>query len=99
MNKQELITAIAEKTGMTKADTARQLDATIEVITDATASGDGVQLVGFMTLKATKRAARKGHNPATGKPVDIAEKMVPKFTAGAKLKDAVAAGQKNAKKK
>lgn len=92
MNKQELINAIAEKTGMTRTDTARQLDATIDVITHAVAKGDGVQLTGFMSVKATTRAARKGHNPATGKAVDIAEKQVPKFTAGAKLKDAVAAG-------
>jgi len=98
MNKSELIEAIAKSSELTKADSERALAATIAAIVKAVAKGDTVTLVGFGTFKPSKRAARTGRNPATGAPLKIAASTVPKFTAGATFKTAVA-GKKAAKKK
>ncbi len=71
MNKSELIAAIAAKSGLTKADATRALDATIDVVKDAIAKEDSVSLVGFGTFELRKRAARVGRNPRSGKTIDI----------------------------
>ena len=71
MKKVELVEAVAEKAGLTKADATRAIDATFEAITDALANGDKVPLVGFGTFSISKRAAREGRNPRTGEPVKI----------------------------
>ena len=88
MNKEELITEIA-KTTCTKAEAGKALNAVIEAIKKALKKGDKVTLIGFGTFSVTKRAARTGRNPQTGKPIKIAAKKVPKFTAGKTLKDFV----------
>ena len=89
MNKTELITAMAEKSGLTKKDSENALTAFVESIEDALKSGDKVQLVGFGTFEVKARAARKGINPQTKKPVEIAASKAPVFKAGKGLKDAL----------
>jgi DNA-binding protein HU-beta len=98
MNKSELIEAIAKAAELSKADAERALNATIETVVKTVAKGDSVTLVGFGTFKSSKRAARTGRNPATGAALKIAATTVPRFTAGATFKTAVA-GKKAAKKK
>lgn len=97
MNKSELIEVIAKSAELTKADAERALKAAIETVVKAVAKGDAVTLVGFGTFKSSKRAARTGRNPQTGKALKIAATTVPRFTAGATFKTAVAG--KKAKKK
>ena len=89
MNKSELVAAIATSADITKADAERALNGTIEAITDALSKGDKVTLIGFGTFSTTKRAARDGRNPQTGKTMKIKAKTVAKFKAGAKLAAAV----------
>lgn len=89
MKKVELVEAIATKTGLTKADSARALDATLEAITIALTKGDKVPLVGFGTFGVSKRAAREGRNPQTGATVKIPARKAVAFKAGAALKEAV----------
>ncbi|MCL2020793.1 MAG: HU family DNA-binding protein [Betaproteobacteria bacterium] len=89
MNKSELIDAIAAEAKLTKADAGDALDATIAVVTQTLKKGDKIALVGFGTFQVDKRAARKGRNPQTGKPLSIPATNVPKFKPGKTLKDAV----------
>jgi len=89
MNKQDLISAVADKTGMSKAAVLNITDTLITVIEKSLKKGDDVQLVGFGTWKRKKRAARIGRNPKTGASIKIAAKFVPSFSAGKKLKDSV----------
>ena len=90
MNKAELVTAIAEKASLSKKDSERALDAAVEAITDALASGDKVQLVGFGVFDVKTRAERTGRNPRTKESIVIPETKLPVFKAGKALKDAVA---------
>lgn len=90
MNKSELIDAVAAEAGINKADAAKIIDAFVSTITNAVAAGDSVSLIGFGSFKASARAARTGKNPKTGEPLAIAATTVPKFTAGATFKAAVA---------
>ncbi len=90
MTKAELVDRVAEKTGLTKKDSGRALDAVFEAITEALAGGQRVQLVGFGSFEVRRRAARKGRNPQTGKEIQIGARRVPAFKAGKALKDAVA---------
>ena len=89
MNKSELIDALVKETDMSKAAAGRALNALVDIITKTVAKKQDVQLIGFGTFKATKRAARKGKNPRTGEPLKIAAATVPKFSAGASFKAAV----------
>ena len=89
MKKVELIEAVAEKAGLTKADAGRALDATLEAIKGALVKGDKVPLVGFGTFATSKRAARTGRNPQTGAEVKIPARTAVTFKAGSALKDAV----------
>jgi len=98
MNKSELIEATAKAADITKAAAERALSAAIDAVVKTVAKGDTVTLVGFGTFKPSKRAARTGKNPKTGAPLKIAATTVPKFSAGATFKAAVA-GKKPAKKK
>ena len=98
MNKAELIDAVAKEADVTKAAAAGAIDAITAAITSTVAKGDTVTLVGFGTFSSSKRAARTGRNPQTGKELKIAATTVPKFKAGANFKAAVA-GKKAAKKK
>jgi DNA-binding protein HU-beta len=85
MNKQELIVAIAADSGLTKADSKKALDAFISATSKSLKKGDRVALVGFGSFSVSKRAARKGRNPQTGKEIKIAAKKVVKFKPGAEL--------------
>ena len=85
MNKTELIEKIAASAKLTKADSKKALDATIEAIAGALKKGDKVQLVGFGTFSVAKKPAREGINPATKAKIKIAAKKVAKFKAGAEL--------------
>lgn len=89
MKKVELVEAVAEKAGLTKADATRAIDATFEAITGALVKGDKVPLVGFGTFAVSERAAREGRNPKTGETVHIAARKAVAFKAGSALKEAV----------
>ena len=99
MNKTECISNIAEKTGVTKKDTAAVIKAFIAEVTDALSKGDSVQLMGFGTFSVRDRAARTGVNPQTGAKIKIAATRVPAFKVGKTLKTAVAATSKKKGKK
>lgn len=89
MNKQELVASIAEKAGMTKADAARALDATVAAVTEALRQDETVTLVGFGSFYVGERAARTGRNPRTGAAIKIKSAKVPKFKPGKTLRDAI----------
>ena len=89
MNKAELIDAIAVNSGLSKVDAKKALDAFIGATTAALKKGDRLALVGFGSWSVSKRAARDGRNPQTGKTIKIAAKNVVKFKAGAELEGAV----------
>jgi DNA-binding protein HU-beta len=86
MNKGELISAIAEKSGLTKAASEKALNAIISAVSNSLKKGQRVGLVGFGSFNVAKRAARTGRNPQTGKEIKIAAKKVVKFKPGAGLK-------------
>jgi len=77
MNKSELISAIAEKSGLSKVDAKKALEATLETISDEVKAGGKVVLVGFGTFSVSERSARKGINPRTKKPINIPAKKQP----------------------
>ena len=87
MGKQDLVQVIAEKTGLTKADSARALDAVIEGIQEGLKKKSKVSFVGFGTFEAKKRPARTGRNPQTGETVKIPARVAVTFKVGSKLKD------------
>jgi DNA-binding protein HU-beta len=89
MNKGDLIDVVA-KTTCSKAEAGKAVDAFIGAVKKALKKGEKVTLVGFGTFSVAKRSARTGRNPQNGKPIKIAAKKVPKFTAGKGLKEAVA---------
>ena len=89
MNKNDLVAAVAEKSGLSKADTTKAVDSVFDCITDVLKSGGDVRLVGFGTFNVTKRAASMGRNPRTGESIQIPASNQPKFKAGKGLKDAV----------
>lgn len=89
MNKNDLIGAIAEGAGLTKADATRALEVTLQSITNSLKQKDPVALIGFGTFEVRHRAARSGRNPQTGATIQIAAADVPAFKAGKALKDAV----------
>jgi DNA-binding protein HU-beta len=89
MNKQELIAAVAETTGLGRNDAGRAVEGVFDTITSALKRGDEVRLVGFGTFSCSKRKASTGRNPRTGEPMQIKESTQPKFKAGKGLKDSV----------
>lgn len=89
MNKNELISAVAEKTGLSKKDSEKALNATLDAITAAVANGEKVQLIGFGTFELRERAEKQARNPRTGETITVAATKVPAFKAGAALKDKV----------
>jgi DNA-binding protein HU-beta len=89
MNKQELVDAVAAKTGGSETAAAATVDALIGTITATVTKGDTVQLVGFGSFSTGARAARVGRNPATGAEIQIPAAKTVKFTAGKAFKDAV----------
>ena len=90
MTKAELISAVAEKTDMTKKDSDKAVSAVIDVITEALVNGDKVSLVGFGTFEVKNRSARNGINPRTKEAMPIPASKLPSFKAGKALKEAVA---------
>lgn len=89
MNKEMLITAIAEKTDMTKVQSEKALAAFMDTVKEELVKGEKVSLVGFGTFEVTERAERQGRNPQTGQSITIAASKSPKFKAGKALKDAI----------
>ncbi len=89
MNKGELIEAVADSAGLSRADATKAVDSVVDTITGTLKSGDSVSLVGFGTFAVKRRNARTGRNPRTGEPIQIKASNVPGFKAGKGLKDAV----------
>jgi DNA-binding protein HU-beta len=89
MNKGELIEAVADKAGLSRADATKAVDAVLDSVTSTLRDGGGVSLVGFGTFSVKARAARMGRNPRTGEPIQIKASNVPGFKAGKALKEAV----------
>ncbi|BDI60747.1 HU family DNA-binding protein [Qipengyuania nanhaisediminis] len=89
MNKNELTSAVAETSGLSKSDASNAVEAVFDTIQKALANGDEVRLVGFGTFSVAKRKESTGRNPRTGEPMTIKASNQPKFKAGKGLKDAV----------
>lgn len=89
MNKNELISAVAEKTELSKKDSEKALNAVLETIANAMKHGDKVVLVGFGTFEVRERAERKGRNPSTKETITIPASKAPAFKAGKSLKEQV----------
>ncbi len=94
MNKQDLISQIADQADISKQKAGVALDATLEAIRNSLKNGDDVRLIGFGTFSVANRAATEGRNPRTGEKIQIAASKQPKFKPGKDLKEAV-----NGKKK
>ena len=89
MNKNDLISAVAETSGLSKNDASNAVEGVFDAITKALAGGDEVRLVGFGTFSVAKRKASTGRIPRTGEPMNIPASTQPKFKAGKGLMDAV----------
>ncbi len=89
MNKNDLISAVAESSGLQRNDAVKAVEGVFEAISGALKSGDEVRLVGFGTFSVAKRKASTGRNPRTGEAMEIKASAQPKFKAGKSLKDAV----------
>lgn len=89
MTKADLIDVVAEKVGQTKKLTGQIIDQTLDAIIEALKKGEKIQLIGFGSFEVRKRAARKGVNPRTRKPINIPAKSVPVFRPGKELREAV----------
>jgi DNA-binding protein HU-beta len=89
VNKNDLVAVVADKAGLSKADSTNAVDSVLDAITDALSSETEVRLVGFGTFSVTHRRASEGRNPRTGERIQIPASKQPKFKAGKGLKDAV----------
>ena len=89
MNKNDLVAAVADQSGLSKADSASAVDAVFDCITNSLKKGDDVRLVGFGTFTVTRRAASEGRNPRTGEKIKIPASNQAKFKAGKGLKDSL----------
>ncbi len=89
MNKNDIVAAVSESAGLSKADATKAVDCVFDAITEELKQGREVRLVGFGTFAVTRRAATTGRNPRTGEAIQIAASNQPKFKAGKALKDAV----------
>ena len=89
MNRMELVAAIAEKAELSKKDAEKAVKAFTDVVVEEMKKGEKIQLVGFGTFEVSKRPERQGINPATKEKITIAAANVPKFKAGAALKNAL----------
>ena len=85
MNKSELVNAMAEKTGMTKVDAKKAMNACFAAITEQLNKGEKVGLIGFGTFSVVERKARTAKNPQTGAAVMVPAKKVAKFKPAAHL--------------
>jgi DNA-binding protein HU-beta len=89
MNKNDLISAVADATGLSKSDASSAVESVFDTITKTLSKGDEVRLVGFGTFSVSRRKASVGRNPRTKEPMQIKASTQPKFKAGKGLKDAV----------
>ena len=89
MNKQELIAAVAETSGLNKGEASRAVESVFDAISTSLKKGEEVRLVGFGTFSLSHRKASTGRNPRTREPMTIAASKQPKFKAGKTLKDHV----------
>jgi DNA-binding protein HU-beta len=89
MNKSELVNKVAEITELSKKDAAKAVDAVFDAIAEALQNGEKVQLVGFGNFEVRERSARKGRNPQTGEPIEIAASKTPAFKPGKSLKELI----------
>lgn len=89
MNKQDLISAVAETSGLSKSDASKAVEGVFDAITGSLKKGDEVRLVGFGTFSVSQRKASTGRNPRTGETMTIKASAQPKFKAGKGLKDSV----------
>ena len=89
MNKNDLISQVADDAGLSKADATKAVDAVLDNIAGSLSNGGEVRLVGFGTFSVTHRKATTGRNPRTGEALQIKASNQPKFKAGKALKDAV----------
>ena len=89
MNKNDLVAAVADSAGLSKADAAKAVDGVLDAISGQLKSGGEVRIVGFGTFSVSKRAASTGRNPQTGAVIQIPASNQPKFKPGKALKDAV----------
>ena len=85
ITKNEVVAEVANKSGISKAQVAKTLDALFDVLTSNTKKGNKVALTGYITLKTVERKARKGFNPSTKKPITIPAKKVVKASLGTKF--------------
>ena len=89
MNKQELITQVADRAGLSRNDASRAIETMLDLITATLKRGDEIRLVGFGNFSVTRRKASIGRNPRTGEPMQIDSSAQPKFRPGKILKDAI----------
>ncbi len=89
MNKTELISAVADKAGLSKKDSEKAVNAALDAITEALKAGDKVQLIGFGSFEVKERAERIGRNPRTKETIKIPAAKIPQFKAGKAFKDAI----------
>ncbi len=94
MNKTQLIEAVAQDSGLSRADSARVVDSLVSTVQKTLKKGDEVALTGFGKFSVVKRGARNGRNPQTGQPLKLRGSKAPKFTAGATFKAAVSGRKK-----
>ena len=89
MNKNDFVSSVAEKAGLSKADAKKAIDAFCETVSEVLKAGDKLSLVGFGTFSVAERGERQGINPLTKQPITIAAKKVAKFKAGKDLDNAI----------
>lgn len=89
MNKTDFINAVSEKSGLSKADAKKAVEAFVETVSATLKAGDKVALLGFGSFSVSEKAARKGVNPKTKEPIEIAARKSVKFKAGAELNDLI----------
>jgi DNA-binding protein HU-beta len=89
VGKDELVRAVAEKSGLAIGEAKRALDATLQAIEEQLGEGNEVRLTGFGKFSVSQRSARTGRNPRTGESIQIVARAVPRFSAGAELKKVV----------
>ncbi|MDO4755601.1 MAG: HU family DNA-binding protein [Parabacteroides sp.] len=89
MNKTEFINSVAEKSGLSKADAKKAVDAFVETVSNELKEGGKVALLGFGSFSVAEKSARKGINPKTKQPIEIPARKSVKFKAGAELTDLI----------
>lgn len=89
MNKTEFINAVAEKSGLSKVDAKKAVEAFVETVSSELKEGGKVALLGFGSFSVAEKSARKGVNPKTKQPIEIPARISVKFKAGAELTEII----------